>query len=107
MRVDLFGDPAGEPEHSISGSRDDRWRLTDHACSFCGGRVLWRETARGRRQFRCSECGQTGEVRVETLCCCGVRDADGRRLLECVRNPDRLPGRSMAEIAVREWKGPD
>lgn len=100
MQLELFEDkvtvqsvPAPEPHLE--------WELTAHICAFCGGRVLQRGNGR-RLQFRCSECTEVGAVYVETLCCCGVRTSDGRRLLECVPNPDCRPG-NAAEIVVREY----
>lgn len=101
MQVDLFGSMS---EHRPASQAESAavWTLVDHACSFCGGRILSRGAGR-RVQYRCSECGEVGAVDVTTLCCCGVRTEDKRRLLECIRNDDRRPG-NMAEIVVREFK---
>ena len=122
MQFDLFL----EAQEGACGSKkraakDEVWALVDHACSFCGGRIL-RRTVGADVQFRCSECGETGHGRVESLCCCGVmtsaprkrRDRNDhdpepdtpfvpRRLLQCMRNHDRKPG-NMAEIVIQEYK---
>lgn len=84
------------------------WRLTDHVCRVCFGRVLERDGAPGHI-YRCANCGtevsgicqvcghraieeaadgrtQCGHcgsrmfrpARVHDLCCCGLRGPGGR-----------------------------
>ena len=63
------------------------WKIVDHACRRCFGRVLQREVG-GKVEVRCSECGLEGNDRPETICCCGVEVGGKPGELECALNPD-------------------
>lgn len=77
------------------------WRLTDHACRVCFGRVLERRTSDGRRLVRCANCGTEVEGRVENLCCCGLKTKAGRLAgMKCVRNDAPTP-EQPSEVMVR------
>lgn len=106
------------------------WRLTDHVCRVCFGRVLERRDADGRRIVRCANCGSEvrndadgwrlacktdafgqehqqrlgstpGPVRVQDLCCCGLKTSTGKLAgLKCVRNEAPTP-EQPSEVMVR------
>lgn len=63
----------------------DRWRLTDHCCRVCFGRVLRHEDG---HRLRCAECGAEGEGPVESMCFCGV-EVCGEQPFQCLPNPER------------------
>ena len=48
------------------------WSLTDHACRFCGSRILERGGT-----FRCATCGEQATGKVAMICGCGM--ATGQR----------------------------
>jgi hypothetical protein len=76
------------------------WRLTDHVCRVCFGRVLSRTTATGI-VVRCANCGTelVGEP-VSHLCCCGLKTSAGKDAgLRCRRNEAPSP-EQPAELAV-------
>lgn len=89
----------------MTGSAEYQWALTDHVCSACLGRVLERKPAEGPREFRCSNCGATGNSRQglthPPICACstkvGKRDAGVR----CIPNPRPRP-ELPSEILARE-----
>lgn len=60
------------------------WSVVDHACRFCGGRILEQDGL-----FSCPTCGANGTGRVTLLCGCGV--IAGRRLFRCALNPSPSP----------------
>jgi hypothetical protein len=76
------------------------WKLTDHACSLCFGRVLERASQGPGPRYRCAECGHTAEAAVEAMCCCGVK-VGSKSGLECVKNPARS-AHAPQEVVVRE-----
>lgn len=77
------------------------WRLTDHVCRVCFGRVLERRDAEGRRIVRCANCGTEVVGRVENLCCCGLKTSTGKLAgLKCVRNEAPTP-EQPSEVMVR------
>ena len=76
------------------------WRITDHVCRLCLGRILTRTLDDGAEESRCAECGSHAPGDHRSLCACGARlrnDTDAR--LRCVPNPERRPEVS-AEIIV-------
>lgn len=76
------------------------WKLTDHACRRCLGRVLMRETPSGK-EVRCAECGFSSHGEPEDICCCGITLEDGVRPYECVKN-DCVTEALPQEVIVRE-----
>jgi hypothetical protein len=85
---------------------EPRWRLVDHICRHCRGRLLTRNQGR-RIIVRCAKCGAEEEGGHEALCCCGIEVKGHGRMFECIRNPERSPG-FPAEIVMREkpWTPP-
>lgn len=80
------------------------WRLTDHVCRVCFGRVLERTqtTAAGTIHIvRCANCGtELRQVPVKALCCCGLKTSAGKDAgLRCRRNEAPSP-EQPAELAV-------
>lgn len=77
--------------------RSGSWRLTDHACRYCLGRVLQR---RGQ-MVRCAECGKAEDGPVEALCACGADCGDLGYAFECYKNP-HVSKEIPHEVMVRE-----
>lgn len=76
------------------------WRLTDHVCRVCFGRVLERFDEDGQRIVRCANCGTEVGGKVKNLCCCGLKTPKGRDAgLRCGKNENRSPDQP-AEVAV-------
>ena len=76
------------------------WTLTEHVCRVCLGRVLERRDSERGKVFRCADCGEEVEGRVENLCACGARLRTGRNAgLRCVSHPPTPDAPS--EIVVR------
>lgn len=69
------------------------WKLTDHCCRACFGRVLVRETFDRRRIYRCSNCGVEAEGRTEAaICACGLKLKTGVDAgIRCGVNENRTP----------------
>lgn len=62
------------------------WKITDHLCSQCLGRVL-----AGPNEYRCSNCGQHNET-LSAVCCCGATLKNGKNAgLRCTRNHHQTP----------------
>jgi hypothetical protein len=82
------------------------WRITDHACRQCFGRVLSRATA-DATVYRCSNCGlQLTSTRPESICACGTTLRTGKNAgLRCLVNTSPTP-ECPAEIIVEEVAGP-
>ena len=80
------------------------WRLTDHVCRVCFGRVLerWDDTPDGKIQVvRCANCAtELWHQPVTHLCCCGLKTSRGKDAgLRCRRNERPTP-EQPAELAV-------
>lgn len=48
-----------------------QYQIVDHICRVCFSRVLMRDVD-GSPEFRCGNCGETGESVARSICCCGV-----------------------------------
>jgi hypothetical protein len=75
------------------------WALVDHACRFCGSRVL----ADGD-DFRCSSCGAHCRGTPSGICGCGLnlpvkQPVDAAPLYRCEANPNRGAG-SPLEVVI-------
>lgn len=83
------------------------WKLTDHCCRCCFGRVLMRETFDRRRIYRCSNCGVEAEGRSEAaICSCGLKLKTGVDAgIRCTVNVDRSP-EWPAEISCAQVEPP-
>ena len=86
--------------HSMAAKILPSWRLTDHVCRVCFGRVLERWEQRVHI-VRCANCGTEQQaVPVSTLCCCGLKTRSGHDAgLRCQRNENPTP-EQPAELAV-------
>lgn len=77
------------------------WKIEDHVCLTCLGRVLSRAGDDGQRVYRCSNCGASGMEPVTSICTCGAQIGQRGGILRCVINSHRSPG-FMSEIVVQE-----
>lgn len=76
------------------------WKLTDHVCRVCLGRVLTRTTRHGT-ESRCAECGIRAPGDHRQICACGTQLKNGHdALLRCQRNPNRSPELPAEIVAV-------
>jgi len=76
------------------------WRVEDHVCQRCLGRVLSRQADDGGMICRCSNCGAEAAGEPAVICCCGIRRGRYDRL-RCVRLDRSVPG-ITAEVVVAE-----
>lgn len=80
------------------------WRLSDHACRHCHGRLLASVDtgAFGPALYRCAQCGchvDGSELGVHALCSCGLL-VGKKRVLQCIVLPEPRP-LGWPEIGVR------
>lgn len=69
------------------------WRIVDHICAGCMGRLLEREHG-GKTITHCAVCGQEAEGDHLSLCLCGQRLQTGKHAgFYCERNDQHKPGR--------------
>jgi hypothetical protein len=76
------------------------WRIEDHCCRACLGRVASRIADDGQTIVQCSNCGAEGIGATAAICCCGIRRGKFDRL-RCIRL-DRPPPGVMAQVVVSE-----
>lgn len=69
------------------------YKITDHVCRVCFGRVLVRITVDYRKIYRCSCCGVEREGKTEAaICTCGVKLRNKTDLgIRCMVNTQRTP----------------
>ena len=79
-----------------------KWWPVDHACRFCGGRIMARQGGE-RRCFNCTASTMTGVVK--DICGCGLAAAPGRYPFRCERNPAPGPA-NPAEIIIGRTTSP-
>jgi hypothetical protein len=85
----------------MARSRFGDWKLTDHVCRACFGRVLASETG-----ARCADCGLAGR-QVDQVCACGVRlHSKALAGLRCLPNPS-ISIDCPSEIVVSYVGNPD
>ncbi|MBN3839234.1 hypothetical protein [Burkholderia sp. Ac-20349] len=109
MQLDFFGGdvPDGPANPLPKPARVDRWRLVDHACRHCFGRLLTSGSGK-TASVHCAQCGRHEDGPVESLCACGVHTAGGRQVLECYRNPERtleVPHEVLVRVRELEEAG--
>jgi len=91
------------------------WKLTNHVCRECHGRILSSLGISHNPQqsivddgrhvkvsnvYRCADCGLECSQSVSSICACGCKLANGKSAgYKCVKNPDRKPGQQQ-EILV-------
>jgi hypothetical protein len=81
--------------------RPSDYRIEDHLCAGCLGRVVSRKGKGEARIFRCSNCGASGVGSVRSICACGSRIANKDAGIRCVVNDRRTPD-LMSEIVAKE-----
>lgn len=78
------------------------WRLLNHCCRHCTGRLLESEDG---AVIRCSECGKEVEgPDHKKLCRCGERVGGKNAGLRCIQNPSVTPEIPF-EIVVKQVEG--
>lgn len=104
--------------------KEQTWRLTDHVCMGCGGRVLKCATGGGMSPggnplWRCADCGKSGsDMSAACVCWCGFahrgqhdtayrclafREAEGKpALLEALAACGCQPGRGEVGIVLEK-----
>lgn len=80
---------------------DRNWKIEDHVCLTCFGRVVSRPGEDNRREFRCTNCGASGAGSVRTICACGMRVGTRDAGVRCVRNDNPRPD-LPSEIIAKE-----
>ena len=79
---------------------DPPWKVTDHVCKLCLGRVLEGQRKDGTWATRCADCEARAEGRYDEVCCCGAALPNGRHAgLACVRN-EAITRENPSEVAV-------
>jgi hypothetical protein len=76
------------------------WRLEDHICRNCLGRVVSRTAEDGQAIVQCSNCGAEGIGEPSGICCCGIKRGKFDRL-RCIRLDRPIHG-VAAQIVVTE-----
>ena len=76
------------------------WRIEDHVCRECLGRVVSRQAEDGQAVMRCSNCGLEAIGGAETVCACGIRRG-GHSGLRCIQLDAPISGIN-AEVIVTE-----
>ena len=82
----------------LNAEPDTGWRLVDHVCRSCLGRIVERNGV-----FLCSGCERTATGKPDAICGCGMH-LDGmpisaRTLFRCDVNPNQGPT-SPARIVI-------
>lgn len=77
------------------------WKIADHACRYCLGRVLQRYERGVVVEVRCAQCGAKADGGPAALCCCGADCGALGYALECFKNPS-VTKEVPHEIMVRE-----
>lgn len=77
-------------------SDPDGWRILDHACRHCFGRLL-----QSGSRIRCADCGAEVHGPVQDLCVCGatLRQSGRSAGLQCRVNPAPSP-RQPSQIVI-------
>lgn len=90
MQLSLLDDaPASSgPTKRQKKRMREGWEPINHACRFCGGRLLQKQGAGGGMAVRCAQCDATSSGNHDALCCCGEEVAGLGRVWECFLNPN-------------------
>ena len=79
------------------------WKVTDHVCHRCLGRVLERITPDGIVVARCSDCGLEAEGGHRAICTCGMTLRTGQPAgFFCSRNENFEPGATQEIVGLYE-----
>jgi hypothetical protein len=69
------------------------WKITDHVCRICHGRLLSRHDKTGHQYVFCPHCGASTSGNHKSLCACGAKTrASKDRGHRCVVNPNHFAG---------------
>ena len=78
------------------------WKLTDHICQHCLGRILERQTP-GGVVARCSDCGIEAEGGYRAICTCGMVLKTGKPAgFYCARNANHEPGKGQEIVGLHD-----
>jgi hypothetical protein len=78
------------------------WRVVDHVCKKCFGRILERDLHDGSVAARCADCAAESDGGgAASLCACSALPKGFRTRLQCVKN-DRPCEEVPSEIVVVE-----
>jgi ribosomal protein L37AE/L43A len=80
------------------------WRLENHVCRRCLGRIVSRIAEDGQAIVRCSNCGFDAAGDPAAICCCGIKRGSFDKL-RCVRLEKPLAG-ITAEVVATETESP-
>jgi len=81
------------------------FRVTDHVCKACFGRILERELPDGTVVSRCADCEARADGPASAICACGALPKGFRTRLVCIKNP-RPREEAPSEIVVAEAAAP-
>ncbi len=79
------------------------WRIEDHCCGRCFGRILSRDANDGARTYRCADCGLTAAGADTTvICSCGLKLRGKKDMgIRCVANEHKT-AEFMVEICAMD-----
>ena len=89
------------PDVTLAARERSDWRIEDHVCGACLGRVVSRKAKGETRIVRCTNCGLSGARSVTSICACGSKIGPKDAGIRCVPNPRRSP-ESPSEIIAKE-----
>ena len=93
----IFANMIAFTKGGISGARsklsNDKWRLEDHVCAVCFGRILSIASDKeGERVYRCADCAmEKPGSSTRVLCACGVKLKAKSVGIRCVKNATISP----------------
>lgn len=79
------------------------WRISDHACRACAGRVL--ASADGAR-VKCADSDVSAAGDPEEICWCGALPEGSTARLKCARNEHPTPESPGAIVAIEDGEDP-
>lgn len=79
------------------------WRIEQHVCSRCFGRILSRAIGDGINRYRCADCGLTKDGKTASvMCSCGMKLRGNKDMgIRCERNENPTP-EFMVEICAKQ-----
>jgi hypothetical protein len=80
-------------------TEDFKWKIEDHVCRECLGRVLSRRGDDGAPVVRCACCGTHAVGEPGAICACGVTRAKYAGL-RCARLERPIPGIDSEVVAT-------
>lgn len=75
------------------GNSEFVWRIENHCCRVCFGRILSRPHGTdAKRLYRCAECGLEKEgTQTSVLCTCGMKLNARNAAIRCAVNERQTP----------------